>query len=82
MLIGSGSEDAAQEKTTTTYNNALNTFTDGPTMTYRRRWAACARFKSKLHNNRYVVMVAGGHQISNVELLDYTMPSAQWTESK
>ena len=82
MLIGSGEEDKATEKTTTIYNNALNTFTDGPTMNYMRRYAACARFKSKLHDNRYVVMSVGGHQISNVELLDYTMPNAQWTESK
>merc|ERR1719319_1851864 len=37
-----------------------NSYTPGPSMTYKRRRSACTLFHSDLHNGRPVVLAAGG----------------------
>ena len=43
--------------------------------------SACALFKSNLHENRMVVLVAGGYT-NTAEILDYSLDNAQWEPSK
>ena len=52
-----------------------------PPLTFDRRGAGCAAFKSPLHDNREVVLAVGGFGQSTAEVLDYTQPNPAWTES-
>ena len=51
--------------------DAVDGFIAGPNMTYDRYNHACATFRSPLHDNREVVLVAGGTNRDEVELLDF-----------
>jgi hypothetical protein len=51
-----------------------------PPMLYDRRSFGCASFYSPLHDNREVVLAAGGYY-ATAEILDYSQPNANWTES-
>ena len=44
--------------------------------------SACAKFQSKLHGNRDVILVVGGSGQPTAVLLDYTQQNAQWTTSE
>ena len=57
-----------------------NTFTSGPSLTYDRVHFACAIFISPQHNNRPVVLAAGGNFQATAELYDYTNANA-WESS-
>ena len=59
-----------------------NTFMNGSDLLYDRKEAGCAVFVSPLHNNRPVVLSAGGQDQSTAEVLDYTKTNASWEESK
>ena len=52
-----------------------------PPLIFERRSAGCAAFKSPLHDNREVVLAAGGRRQATAEVLDYTQPNPAWTES-
>ena len=52
-----------------------------PPLTFDRRGAGCAAFKSPLHDNREVVLAVGGRGQATAEVLDYTQPNPAWTES-
>ena len=54
-------------------------FIAGPDMIYKRFNHACATFRSPFHNNREVVLVAGGTKRDEVELLDFQ--KNVWVES-
>ena len=56
----------------------------GPSLLFDRQYSACTLFNSPMHENRPVVLVAGGGGNSSrtVEILDYTDSMAVWTESK
>ena len=70
-----------QRKNTMTYNANSETFSSGPSMIYDRGYAACSMFQSKLHNDRHVVLCAGGLlDQGTAELLDFSQEDAQWTE--
>ena len=59
---------------------ADNSFTTGPSLSYRRVNAACTLFYSPLHNGRPVVLAAGGIGQTTAEVYDYTN-SNQWQKS-
>ena len=52
-----------------------------PPLIFNRDGASCAAFKSPLHDNREVVLAAGGAETATAEVLDYTQPNPAWTES-
>ena len=80
MILGSKLQ-TDQYKSTMTYNANSETFSSGPSMIYDRRNAACSMFQSKLHNDRQVVLCAGGlRDKGTAELLDFSQENAQWTE--
>ena len=65
-----------------------NSFIQGPSLINRRYHLACALFFSPMHDNRPVVLSAGGygHYAGGyghyTEVLDYTTANAEWQESK
>ena len=80
MILGSWLP-SDQYRNTMTYNASSETFSSGPSMIYDRRSAACSMFQSKLHNDRQVVLCAGGlNDNGTAELLDFSQKNAQWTE--
>ena len=52
-----------------------------PPMLYGRSNFGCASFYSPLHDNREVVLAVGGWKQATAEILDYSQPNANWTES-
>ena len=52
-----------------------------PPMLYDRSSFGCASFYSPLHDNREVVLAVGGWKQATAEILDYSQPNANWTES-
>ena len=58
-----------------------NTFNTGPSLLFNRVYFGCALFKSPLHNNRPVVLAAGGSEQKTAEILDYTNATT-WEQSK
>ena len=80
MILGSKLKKK-QYKSTMTYNANSGTFSSGPSMIHDRRMAACSMFQSKLHNDRHVVLCAGGNSdLGTAELLDFSQENAKWTE--
>ena len=80
MILGSILQPD-QYKSTLTYNANSGTFSSGPSMIHDRRSAACSMFRSKLHNDRNVVLCAGGiFDQGTAELLDFSQENAKWTE--
>merc|ERR1711935_617663 len=59
------------------FNPADNSYTNGPSVTYNKYYAACTLFHSALHNGRHVVLAAGGWNQATAEVYDYTY-SNQW----
>lgn len=57
-----------------------DTFTSGPSLIYDRFHSACTIFNSPQHNNRPVVLAAGGNSQPSAEVYDYTNAS-QWETS-
>ena len=79
MILGSSS--SGLQRSTMTYNANSETFKSGPSMIYGRQRATCSMFQSKLHNDRHVVLCAGGNgDNGTAELLDFSQENAQWTE--
>jgi len=77
MIIGG----IYQEKSTIVYNPDDNSFSSGPSVIQKRRESGCTIFRSAMHNNRNVVLVAGGMGQSTAEILDYTNLNANsWEE--
>ena len=80
MILGSKLRPD-QYKSTLIYNANSGNFRKGPSMIHDRRLAACSMFQSKLHNDRNVVLCAGGNSDrGTAELLDFSQENAQWTE--
>ena len=52
-----------------------------PPLKFDRDSFGCAVFNSAMHENREVVLAAGGNLQATAEVLDYTQPNAEWTES-
>merc|ERR1712183_284766 len=53
-----------------------NTFVTGPTLNFNKLHAAVTIFNSPYHDNRPVVLAAGGNSLAVAEILDYTTSSA------
>ena len=64
------------------YNNITGDWRDGPNLKSDRHDSACALFRSSLHENRMVVLVAGGDATVTAEILDYSLGDASWALSK
>lgn len=80
MILGSWAP-SDQYRNTMTYNANSETFSSGPSMLHDRRYATCSMFQSKFHNDRQVVLCAGGSSDQGTaELLDFSQENAQWTE--
>ena len=78
MLLG-GDPD---EKSAIIFHPESETFDQSlPPMLYDRNDFGCASFYSPLHDNREVVLAAGGYYQATAEILDYSQPKANWTES-
>ena len=94
MIIGGQNNDnrpglkeigIESERKTRIYNNITRDWRDGPNLNSKRRGSACAMFRSSLHENRMVVLVAGGSAgdtTDTVEILDYSLGDASWALSK
>ena len=64
------------------FNPEGNTFSTGPNLLYGRYRLACALYVSSMHDNRPVVLAAGGgDDQATAEVLDYTVTNA-WEEGK
>jgi len=61
------------------FDPADNSFTNGPSLLYDRSYAGCSLFLSPLHDNRPVVLAAGGQEQATAEVLDYTNANS-WEE--
>ena len=78
MLLGGDPESKSVvrfDPDTETFNTSL------PSLKFDRVYFGCAVFKSAMHDNREVVLAAGGHGEATAEVLDHTQPNAKWTES-
>ena len=71
------------------FNPEDNTFAPGPSLLFGRLRCGCALFQSPLHDNRPVVLAAGGDAtyfrnpdaVGTAEVLDYTNTN-EWQQSK
>ena len=79
MIIGAASPSSLR-KNVLVFDQANNSYTTGPSLSYDRRHAACTLFKSNLHNGRPVVLSAGGKYQTTAEVYDYTKTN-QWQKS-
>ena len=79
MILGAWSPSSLR-KNVIIMDPADNTYTTGPSMTYERMNAGCTIFNSPLHNDRPVVVIAGGNGQSTAEVYDYTNAN-QWQTS-
>ena len=80
IIGGYGSEDY---KSVFLLDIDANSFdTSVPSLIHDRRSAGCAVFKSPAHNLRPVVLAVGGADQATAEVLDFTQPNTNWTESK
>ena len=78
MIIG-GYPD---HKSVITFDPVNNSFDTGPPSTnYDRTHSACTLFYSPMHNNRPVVLTAGGRRQTTSEIYDYTIASS-WVKCK
>ena len=77
MILGAGS---SLRKNVMILDPNSNLYTTGPSLSYGRNLAACTLFNSALHNNRPVVLVAGGQDQATAEVYDYTIAN-QWQTS-
>ena len=77
-----GSDWYEHHKRVSIFDPQSNTFMNGSDLLYDRQNAGCAVFFSPLHDNRPVVLSAGGAYQSTAEVLDYTKTNASWEESK
>ena len=78
MLLG-GFPD---EKSAIIFHPESETFDQSlPPMLYDRNDFGCASFYSPLHGNREVVLAVGGYGEATAEILDYSQPNTNWTES-
>ena len=82
ILGGYGSSPLSLLRKVLIFNSTSGTFSDAPDMLYARFDHACSSFKSPLHGHREVVLVAGGYEQDQVELLDYQTEGSTWQESK
>ena len=64
------------------YDPIDESFTPGPEMENAYYAHACALFKSAFHNNREVVLVAGGASDDRTQLWDYQTEGSGWISSK
>ena len=64
------------------YDPIDESFTPGPEMGNAYYAHACALFKSAFHNNREVVLVAGGASDDRTQLWDYQTEGSKWITSK
>ena len=64
------------------FDPITNSFNELPSLATERDDLACAVFKSPFHNERLVLLAAGGYYEATAELLDYTQTNAKWTQSK
>ena len=62
------------------FNPEDNTFISGPSLLFHTANAGCTLFQSPLHENRHVVLVAGGSG-NTAEVFDYTNAN-KWEQSK
>ena len=74
-----GGYPSSNYKNVLIFNPKDNTFTTGPSLLYNRFEFGCVLFMSPMHNNRPVVLAAGG--TNTAEILDYTHANA-WEQSK
>ena len=81
MIIG-GVGSSISLKTILIFSPNNNSFAQGPSMIHTRFHFACTLFYSPMHDNRPVVLSAGGSSQSTAEVLDYTTANAVWQESK
>ena len=69
-------------KSVITFDHHTEKFnTSLPPLKFDREHFGCAVFNSAMHENREVVLAAGGYNQATAEVLDYTQPNAEWTES-
>ena len=82
MIIGG--LPSSNLKSTWIVNLTDSSIVAGPSLLFDRQYSACTLFISPMHENRPVVLVAGGggNSSGTVEILDYTDSLAGWTESK
>ena len=76
-----GSDWYYHHKRVSIFDARSNTFTNGSDLLYERENAGCTVFESPLHENRPVVLSAGGRRQATAEVLDYTKTNT-WEESK
>ena len=77
-LGGGGRDTECQTYNRTTQDWILN---PKPKFTSNNYEEGCTLFYSAKHENRPVVMVVGGKD-TKTEILDYTLPNAQWEYCK
>ena len=81
MIIGG--LPAENAKTVTVFDPDENTFDQSlPSMIHQRWNFGCAVFNSAMHENRSIILAAGGLNLETAEVYDYTQPNATWIESK
>lgn len=79
LILGANPNSPSLYKNVIIFDPAQNTFTTGPSLSYNRDNAACTLFNSNLHDNRPVVLAAGGWGQATAEVYDYTNDNAWQT---
>ena len=82
MIIGGSSSLIPKLRSVLIFSPNNNSFTTGPSLIHHRSNYACTHFYSPMHDNRPVVLSAGGKFQFKAEILDYTTANAKWEQSK
>ena len=85
IILGGGTTGASPDqgqRNVLIYDPIDESFTPGPKMGNAYYAHACALFKSAFHNNREVVLVAGGASDDRTQLWDYQTEGSGWISSK
>ena len=85
IILGGGTTGASPDqgqRNVWIYDPNTESFTPGPEMGNAYYAHACALFKSAFHNNREVVLVAGGASDDRTQLWDYQTEGSKWITSK
>merc|ERR1719270_2739098 len=71
MIIGT-QDPSSLRRSVLIFDPENNAYSSGPSLINQRQWAACTIFYSPMHNNRPVIMAAGGRSQRTAEVFDYT----------
>ena len=81
MIMGSDG-GTTDQKNTIIYDPISGNFSNVPSLLFDRKRSGCALLYSVKHDNRPIVMAAGGSNSYTAEVFDYSLAGTEWEQSK